>query len=44
MKYPPKDMLVGVTNRCNHKCAFCAHQIMHQAYGEIDPVLLKRIM
>ena len=44
MKYQPKDMLVGVTNHYNHKCIFCAHQIMNRPYGEIDPVLLKRIM
>lgn len=44
MKYLPRDMLVGVTNRCNHNCAFCAHQVIRSEYGEIDPVLLKRIM
>lgn len=40
----PKDMLVGVTNRCNYRCIFCAHQIMKRERGEIDPVLLKRIL
>lgn len=43
-RYQPKDMLVGVTNRCNHECVFCPHQIMTQECGEIDPVLLKRIL
>ena len=40
---PPRDMLVEVTNRCNHKCIFCAHHVMENEQGEIDPSLLRRI-
>lgn len=41
------DMLVEVTNRCNHACIFCAHRKMNSKYlsgGGIDPLLLKRIL
>lgn len=41
---PPTDMLVEITNRCNHNCRFCAHQKIAQKQGEIDVPLLKRIL
>lgn len=40
----PKDMLVEITNRCNHQCIFCAHHKMQQKQGEIDVRFLKRIL
>ena len=40
----PNDILVEVTNRCNHACIFCAHRKMHIKQGEIAPELLKRIL
>jgi len=44
MNTVPEDMLVEVTNRCNHACVFCAHRVMKNKKGEIDPVLLQRIL
>lgn len=44
MKAIPTNMLVEVTNKCNHACIFCPHQDMKNNFGEIDPLLLKRIM
>ncbi len=44
MSIMPSEMLVEVTNRCNHKCVFCAHRKMNIKLGEIDPDLLKRIL
>lgn len=40
----PREMLIEVTNRCNHACVFCAHYGMQYPQGEIDPVFLKRIL
>lgn len=40
----PNDMLVEITNRCNHACVFCAHHKMSIKQGEIDPNLLRRIL
>jgi len=40
----PIDMLVEITNRCNHSCLFCAHHKMEQKQGEIDSSLLRRIL
>ena len=40
----PEDMLVEVTNRCNHACIFCAHRVMNNKKGEINPILLKRVL
>jgi MoaA/NifB/PqqE/SkfB family radical SAM enzyme len=40
----PKEMLVGVTNRCNYKCIFCHHGNYDNKKGEIDTALLNRIL
>lgn len=40
----PIDMLVEITNRCNHCCIFCAHRKMEHKQGEIEASLLRRIL
>lgn len=32
----PRNMLIEVTNRCNHKCIFCAHKKMRRPFGNCD--------
>ncbi len=44
MSSMPTEMLVEVTNRCNHACVFCAHHKMNIKQGEIEPTLLERIL
>ena len=41
---PPTDMLVEITNRCNHRCIFCANRKMTRPRGDIDATLLKRLL
>lgn len=45
-EYPalPVNMLVEVTNACNHKCIFCAHSKMSRKVGMMDMELYKRIV
>ena len=40
----PCNMLVEVTNKCNYQCNFCGHTQMNHHFGDIDPVLLKRVL
>jgi len=40
----PTDMLVEVTNACNHACVFCANQKMTRKKGSIDMLLLERLL
>ena len=40
----PINMLVEVTNACNHKCLFCAHSKMERKVGMMDMDLYKRIV
>ncbi len=40
----PKNMLVELTNACNHRCIFCANRKMTRAVGHIDDALLFRVM
>lgn len=39
----PINMLVEVTNACNHKCIFCAHSKMKRKIGMMDLNLYKSI-
>jgi MoaA/NifB/PqqE/SkfB family radical SAM enzyme len=40
----PKNMLVELSNGCNHACAFCANPLMKRDVGRIDGDLLDRVM
>lgn len=40
----PRNMLVELSNGCNHSCAFCANPLMKRKVGRIDGALLERIM
>ncbi|AFA49238.1 radical SAM/SPASM domain-containing protein [Acetobacterium woodii] len=43
-EFPKKNMLIEVTNRCNHQCAFCANSKMTREKGSIDESFLRRIL
>lgn len=40
----PKNMLVELTNCCNHQCIFCENRKMSRKKGFINKELLKRIL
>lgn len=42
--FPEKNMLIELTNICNHQCIFCANQKMQRKKGYIDPVFVRRIL
>lgn len=40
----PKNMLVELTNACNHRCVFCANRKMTRPVGHIDDALMIRVL
>ncbi|MCI8814672.1 MAG: radical SAM protein [Lachnospiraceae bacterium] len=40
----PYNMLVELTNRCNHACVFCAHKKMHRSFRNCDKKLMTDII
>ncbi len=40
----PKNMLVELTNACNHKCVFCTNRKMTRPIGHIEEPLLHRLL
>lgn len=40
----PKNMLIELTNMCNHNCIFCANSKMSRKKGSIDERVLVRIL
>lgn len=40
----PKNMLVELTNACNHRCIFCANRKMTRPVGHIDDALMLRVL
>lgn len=42
--FPKKNLLIELTNHCNHKCIFCANQKMTRPRGFINEVFLNRIL
>ena len=40
----PNNMMVELTNACNHACIFCANPLMRRKVGRIDEQLLYRVM
>ncbi len=42
--FPKKNLLIEVTNMCNHKCIFCAHKKMKRKQGSIDFDFCSRIL
>lgn len=40
----PRNMMVELTNACNHACIFCANPHMKRKVGRIDEKLLYRVM
>lgn len=43
-KFPTKNMLIELTNICNHKCIFCANQKMTRKKGFINLDFVKKIL
>lgn len=42
--FPQKNLLIEVTNLCNHKCIFCAHKKMNRKQGTINFDFCSRIL
>lgn len=40
----PRNMLVELTNVCNHRCVFCTNRKMTRPAGHIDEALLFRVL
>ena len=40
----PKNIMVELSNACNHKCIFCSNPKMTREKGRVDPALLFQIM
>src|SRR5262245_39894616 len=40
----PKNMMVELSNACNHACIFCANPKMTRPIGRINPLLLERLL
>jgi len=40
----PKNMLIELSNGCNHACVFCANPLMERKVGRINKDLLERVM
>ena len=40
----PKNMMVELSNACNHACIFCANPKMTRPIGRMDPDLLERLL
>lgn len=43
-EFPKRNMLIELTNRCNHQCMFCANSKMTRKKGVINETFLKRIL
>lgn len=44
VKFPNKNLLIEVTNRCNNRCIFCANRKMTRKQRNIDKDFAKRIL
>ena len=40
----PKNIMIELSNACNHKCIFCTNTYMQRSIGRIDPDLIDKIM
>jgi pyruvate-formate lyase-activating enzyme len=40
----PRNMLIEISNRCNHKCTFCFNPSMTRRKGGMDPDFIRRIL
>ncbi|MBF0308646.1 MAG: radical SAM protein [Magnetococcales bacterium] len=40
----PKDIMLELSNACNHECLFCASQFMTRKVGRMDKTLLGRLL
>lgn len=43
-EFPYKNMLIELTNVCNHSCVFCANSKMTRKKGAINETFLKRLL
>lgn len=44
MEFPKKNLLIEVTNLCNHACIFCANRKMTREKGMIQPEMVSSVL
>ncbi len=42
--FPKTNFLLELSNACNHKCIFCAHQKMKRKVGKMKPEMVKSVL
>lgn len=42
--FPYSNFLLELSNACNHKCLFCAHQKMKRKVGKMKPEMVERVL
>ena len=43
-EFPQRNLLIEVTNACNHRCVFCANSKMRRRHGFIDPEIVTKVL
>ena len=43
-EFPCRNLLIEVTNACNHQCVFCANSKMRRRRGFIEPEIVGRVL
>ena len=44
VSFPEKNLLIDITNFCNHKCIFCYHEKMTRVQRNIDEKIVKKAL
>lgn len=42
--FPTTNFLLELSNACNHKCLFCAHQKMKRKVGKMQPAMVESVL
>lgn len=42
--FPTTNFLLELSNACNHRCIFCAHQKMHRKIGKMRPEMVESVL
>jgi MoaA/NifB/PqqE/SkfB family radical SAM enzyme len=40
----PRNIMLGLTNTCNHRCVFCPHEKLKRKTAVLDPDLISRVI
>lgn len=43
-EFPCRNLLIEVTNACNHHCVFCANSKMRRRHGFIEPAIAEKVL